>query len=195
MRRRKSRGFIEHGSKTFVCASEDGETVGEEDSRELEAKQSPQRAEHFLAIDAIFRRQQTEPVRLKINQRIADDQRALPAPIVKSELARRGAFERESIESMLAAVFAEVLRVRKISGEFGRNNHALSAGKCSGGTRVIGISEQDCGDVAHCGKFKASLSGERDWINHDDVLAGANRSGKELRFYTRMIGVPESVIS
>src|SRR5437763_17017381 len=160
------------------------------------AKKFSQRTPHFFFIRAIFCRQKSKPIRLKVNQCIANDQRPAAWRVMQNDFASDCALDATQKQPVTNLVpicnFPELARhiIREcFAARKDRNRELL--GKLSRSTTVIGICHDNSGNTAGGDELVRRFALQRNWINKISTAGSQDASRVKVRFNGRFIAVPK----
>ena len=163
------------------------------------AKKFSQRTPHFFFIRAIFCRQKSKPIRLKVNQGIANDQRPAGWRVMQNNLAGCCALDATQTQPLTNLVpirnFPELARhlIREyLAARKDRNRELL--GKLSRSTMVIGTCHNNSGDTVEAEKLVERFALQRNWIDKISAAGSQDASRVKVRFNGRIIAVPKSEV-
>ena len=168
----------------------------EKNSLNFIIQQFSQRATQLFVIRAIFRRQKCEPVRLEINQGIAQNQRSATVRVMKHDFARRRPVNANYVK--LSADFIAITNSRELIWLFLRKGVTMREyrdaellRKQSRGALMIRICDNDPCDSGRGHELLESRFVQRNGIEQIRAADGYEASRIKLRFDLRIVSVPD----
>ncbi len=136
-----------------------------------------QREAHFFFVRAIFSGKRGEPVRIKVNEGIANHDCAAVRRIIQRHLPIGGAFDRNRLKHAadLRSIFNFHHRGPGFSGEYAtarENRHLELLRVILGRPLVVAICHHDARNRPEFGKGDERFFGERNGINEPDAGGG-----------------------
>ena len=140
-------------------------------------------------------RKKSETVRLKVDQRVAGDERSAVCRGMKNNLAGRGALDAN--DSELVTNFAAVTDFR--AGErlarkclgMREDRDGEPGSKVGSGAQMIAISHDDSADRAGVEQLSECSIGQRDWIDKKTSVASRDDGRKEVGLKRGIVSLPD----